>query len=488
MRGICEDCGAGPTLHAKARCRPCYWRAHREAVKERCPRCGELGNLRPSEGGVCGWCVRRGRPRTLPTPRACRRCGRVREHAAHGLCGSCYQADPAGLEVWLAGAIGRLGDRAPWWFADIALDLGRGHPSRAEGHLRSIEMLLAAGVDQPGAIVAALRTPGRSPGATARLAAEFFERAGLGRHLDEATRLAAGRRQRLLDRIPDRMRPGAAAFADHLLRGRARAVLHGGRGLADRTIEVRLGDLGTLARYLADRGISDWAVVSNSTLEAFVNLGRPGSRLPTLRAFFAFAKRRKLVLGNPAAGLQRVRPRGFSGRVLTLAEQRALLRRWTGTEAAPLERAIGFLCLLHGTSSAELRHLRLDAIDLEAGSVRLGHRRHPLPLDPLTADAIRACVAQRTIRPTINPHLVVTKVTRLHEGPCSEYFLARTLKATGFTPRVVRQTRLADLAQRTDPRLLAASFGLTEEGALHYVRDSIDAEEVVFAATEGRSV
>lgn len=488
MRGTCLDCGTGPILHAKGRCQPCYWRSHRVAAKEPCPRCGEQGVLRPAEGGVCGWCVRRGRPRKLPTPRSCRRCGRVREHAAHGLCGACYQADPVVVDVWLAGAIGRLGERTPGWFSEFAIDLARGHPSRAVGHLRKIERLLVAGVTQPEAIIAALRTPGRSPGATARFAAEFFGRAGLGNHLDEASRLAAGRRQRLLDRIPDRMRPGATAFADHLLRGRVRAELHGGHGLADRTIEVRLGDLGNLARHLADHGISDWALASSSTLEVFLNQGRPGSRLPTLRAFFAFARRRKLVLGNPAAGLQGARPRGFAGRVLTLAEQRALVRRWTGTEAAPLERAIGLLCLLHGTSSSELRHLRLDAIDLEAGTLRLGHRRHPLPLDPLTVDAIRTCVAQRAVRPTINPHFVVTKITRLHEGPCSEYFLARTLEATGLTPRVVRQTRLADLAQRTDPRLLAAAFGLTEEGALHYVRDSVDAEEVAFASTQERSV
>lgn len=488
MRGTCQDCGAGPILHAKGRCQPCYWRAHRVAAKEPCPRCGELGNLRPAEGGVCGWCVRRGRPRKLPTPRSCQCCGRVREHAAHGLCGACYQADPAVLDVWLAGAIERLAERTPSWFTAFAVDLARGHPSRAEGHLRRIERLLAAGVDEPGAITAALRTPGRSPGATARLAAEFFERAGFGRHLDEAARLAAGRRQRLLDRIPDRMRPGAAAFADHLLRGRIRAALHGGRGLADRTIEVRLGDLGHLARHLADHGISDWALASSSALEVFLNQGEPGSRLPTLHAFFAFARRRKLVLGNPAAGLRRFRPRGFAGRVLTLAEQRALVRRWTGAEAAPLERAIGLLCLLHGTSSSELRHLQLDAIDLEAGTLRLGRRRHLRPLDPLTDDAIRACLAQRAVRPTINPHFVVTKITRLHDGPCSEYFLARTLAATSLTPRVVRQTRLADLAQRTDPRLLAAAFGLTEEGALHYVRDSVDAEEVAFASTHERSV
>jgi len=392
------------------------------------------------------------------------------------------------LDVWVAGALERLGDRAPSWLTALAVDLARGHPSRAEGHLRRIERLLAAGVGEPNAIIAALRTPGRSPGATARLAAEFFERAGFGRHLDEASQLAAGRRQRLLDRIPDRMRPGAAAFADHLVRGRIRSELHGGRGLADRTIEVRLGDLGRLARHLTREGISDWALTSSSSLEDFLNQGRPGSRLPTLHAFFAFAGRRKLVLGNPAAGLRRSRPRGFAGRVLTLAEQRALIHRWAGADAAPLERSIGLLCLLHATSSSELRHLQLDSIDLEAGTLRLGRRRHLLPLDPLTADAIRACLAQRAVCPTINSHFVITRITRLHEGPCSEYFLARTLQATGLTPRVVRQTRLADLAQRTDPRLLAAAFGLTEEGALHYVRDSVDTEEVVFASTRVRSV
>ncbi len=488
MRGTCLDCGTGPVLHAKGRCQPCYWRAHREAVKETCPRCGEPGLLRPTEGGVCGWCVRRARPRRQPTPRACRRCGAVREHAAHGLCERCYEADRAGLDVWLAGALARLGDRAPWWFTTLGADLARGHPGRAETHLRLFAALLAGGTVARGGLVVGLRTPGRSPGATTRLVAESFERAGLGRHLDDAARMAAGRRQRRLDRIPDRLRPGAVAFADHLLRGRERSVLHGRGGLADLTIELRLGDLGHLARHLAEHGISDWAVVSTADLERFLDLGRSGSRLTTLHAFFAFARRRRLVLRDPAVALRRGPSVGFAGRVLTLAEQRALLRRWTDGATPALERLVGLLCLLHAASSAEMRDLRLDAIDLDAGSLRLGHREQPLPLDPLTADAIRAYLDVRGSRPTVNPHLIVTRITRLHEGPCSEYFAARTLRGAGLTPRVVRQTRLADLAQRTDPRLLAAAFGLTQEAALHYVRDSVDTEEVVFAATRARSV
>jgi integrase len=479
LTGVCADCGS-VELHAKRRCSPCYWRARRAAAKRRCPRCGQPGILRAEQGGICGWCVRRERPRVQPTPRTCRSCGRVALHDALGLCTACYQRDPARVATWTAGTLERLGATAPPWFADLAAELtDRSHPGSTLAHLRRVERVLAAGVSDPIAVVAALRTPGRSPGATAKLVAEFFTRDGLGPMPDEAARLAAARLDRRLQRLPARLRPAVEAFTRHLLGQRERAALLGRPGLTDTTIQARVADLAALAALLRSRGVTDWAGVTAADIEAFL-VTNVGSRLASARAFFAFARRRRLILVDPTSPIGRRAPKGFAGRVLSGPEQRALLRRWTSPDIDPNERLVGLLCLLHGTSPAELRNLKADDINPDATQARLGQRAHPVPLDPLTADAVQACLAARERSKTRNPHLIVTRGTRLHEGPCSPPFMTHLLDPAGVTPRLLRQTRLADLAHRVDPRLVAAAFGMTEGGALHYVTDTVDNEAVAF--------
>jgi hypothetical protein len=46
---------------------------------------------------------------------------------------------------------------------------------------------------------------------------------------------------------------------------------------------------------------------------------------------------------------------------------------------------------------------------------------------------------------------------------------------------LLRQTRLAELIHRFDPRLVAAAFGITPEGALHYLIGAVDTEAAAFA-------
>lgn len=477
--GNCLDCGSD-ALHARGRCTPCYWKAKREALKEDCPSCDRRRILVP-EAGICGMCVRRTRPRKKPTPRICTGCGRLAIHDGLGLCSPCYQRDPSRVATWTEGALMRLGDNAPVWFGPLAQDLvQRCSAPKATGHLRKVEALLHTGVGAaPAAIVAALHTSGRSAGATTRLVDEFFIRSGKGTHLDEPKRLAAGRRHRRLARVPESLRPGAEAFARYLLDSKIRAELHGHGQLADATIEARIADLAILAKQLTARGITDWAAVAVTDIEEFITTNT-GSRLATSRGFFAFARRRKLILINPAATIRRKSPRGFAGRILTLDQQRHLLARWSDHNVNPVERTAGLLSLLHGASCTELRHLRLADIDVGAGTVRFAGRPHRVPLDPLTAAALAEFLNARSTLLSANPYAFTTRYTRRHRDPVSSSFMTHVLDGAGITPTVLRQTRLADLAHRLDPRLVAAVFGMTEGGALHYVTDSVDNEENVF--------
>ena len=430
---------------------------------------------------MCGWCVRRSRPRRAPTPRVCRSCNRLARHAGLGQCDACYQRDPARLSIWVAGSLERLGEEAPWWFEGLCHDLVvRCATAVTLGHLRRVERAITNGVAaDPASLLEALRTQGRSPGALARLVNEFFERHNLGSFFDEETRLATGRRERRLDRLTPRMRPAVEAYADHLVRGQQRAQLHGHSPLAHRTIDVRLADVAALAAQLGAGGVDDWSTVTAVDIEAFITTN-VSSRLASSRSFFAFAKRRKLILVDPSAQINRSRPRGFSGHILSREHQRALLQRWVMPTIDAHERAVGLLCLLHGASGSELRALTLDDIDLDAGYLRLGRRPHPVPIDPATSSALGACLTARTSLQTTNRHLIVTRNTRGHDGPCSEYFMGHLLDPAGVRPSVLRHTRIADLAHRVDPRLTAIAFGMTEQGALHYVTDAVDNEEIHF--------
>lgn len=273
-------------------------------------------------------------------------------------------------------------------------------PTPRSRALRKVERLLHQGMVDPAAVVSALRVEGRSPGATARLVDEFFTRTHLGSHLDEVHRRAEQRRRRRLDRLPDSLRPAVKAFTDYLIGSRTRAALVGAAGLADATIEARIADLAVLAENLTSAGITDWAAVSGDDIEAFLTAST-GSRLASCRAFFAFARRRKIILVDPTGGITHKSPRGFAGRVLGPDQQRQLLRRWMRLDIDPRERLVGLLSLIHGAGG-------------------------------------------------------------------------------GVCPALLRQTRLADLTHQLDPRLVSATFGMTEGGALHYITDAVDDEAHVF--------
>ncbi len=199
--------------------------------------------------------------------------------------------------------------------------------------------------------------------------------------------------------------------------------------------------------------------------------------------FFSFARKRKLILINPTLGLTRERPRGFAGRTLDNVEQRRLIQRWMLTSTEPRERVVGLFALLHGMTSSQIRAVLVTDINTKAATMIIAGRPYHVPLDPITFAAIDAVLMARLALRTHNPHLILTKDSRAHDTAASPYFMTHILDPAGVTPAVLRQTRLADLAHSHDPRLVAAAFGMTAGGALHYVFDAVDREEEVFAST-----
>jgi hypothetical protein len=73
-------------------------------------------------------------------------------------------------------------------------------------------------------------------------------------------------------------------------------------------------------------------------------------------------------------------------------------------------------------------------------------------------------------------HAQVIDKNHLHDRPSSAADVVQVLAGAGVTARVVRQPRLADLAHRLDPRVVAAAFAITEGAALWYVTGTVDGQ------------
>lgn len=353
-------------------------------------------------------------------------------------------------------------------------------PSRAGGFVTDLGRLLEdKHPNSAQSLLERSRQPGRSMGSFARALEDFFTLRGPAMPTDQAERLAAGRRRRRLDAVPDPLRPAVIAFDASRMRAQDRARRAGTRPRSDHTLETALATLQDLARFLInDRGTHDWALLDVHDIEAFL-AALPKTRkrrLIVLRQFFHFARAQRIILVDPTRELTAKEPRGFRGTTPTLDQQRQLFRRWTtGQHVHPHEALMGMLALLHGASSSEMRALRIDQVDQQAQTARLGKRPHPVPLDPASWAVVQRCLAHRQAWPTDNPHVMVTKGTKAGRAAASTAYLSHVLDDCGFPPRMIRSTRLVELVNTLDPKLVSAAFGMDPQASLIYLADHVEA-------------
>ncbi|MFC8263877.1 tyrosine-type recombinase/integrase [Streptomyces sp. NPDC057291] len=315
-------------------------------------------------------------------------------------------------------------------------------------------------------------------GSFARALEDFFTLRSLALPTDQAERLAMGRRHRRVEAVPEPLRPAVAAFDISRMRAQDRARRAGTRPRSNHTLETALATLRDLANFLINERDKDgWSLVDVHDIEAFLAvLPRARKRrLTVLRQFFRFARSQKLVLVDPTRGLVAKEANGFRGQTLTLDQQRELFRRWTTEEHVhPHEALVGMLALLHGASSSEVRLLQITEVNHLAQSVRLGKRPHLVPLDPASWTVLQRCLAHREVWRTDNPHVMVTKGTKAGRSPASTAYLSHVLDECGSPPRMIRSTRLLDLVNTMDPKLVAAAFGMDPQATLIYLSDRID--------------
>ncbi|MEV0982688.1 site-specific integrase [Streptomyces sp. NPDC049915] len=366
------------------------------------------------------------------------------------------------------------------WLDDFVAHVAARHcVGRACGFVMDLGRLLQdEHSNSPQALIERSRRPGRSMGSFARALEDFFTLRGLALPTDQAERLAAGRRKRRIEAVPEPLRPAVVAFDASRMRAQDRARRAGTRPRSDHTLETALATMRDLALFLTNhRGKTDWALVDVHDVEAFLATLPKGRkrRLTVLRQFFRFARSQKMVLVDPTRTLTAKESNGFRGRTLTLEQQRELFRRWTtGSQVHPHEALLGMFALLHGASSSDIRLLQIADVNPLAQTVRLGKRPHPVPLDPASWAVLQRCLDHRDGWRTDNPHVMVTKGTKAGRSPASTAYLSHVLDACGFPPRMIRSTRLVDLVNTMDPKLVAAAFGMDPQATMIYLADHVD--------------
>ena len=420
---------------------------------------------------MCARCVHFTRRLASAKPlRACHRCGHVATIAAADLCKSCYNHEPGRIDTFSAGIKSRLRVVPDWFEAFVSWARERLTVIGTVTLLRDTATVIdAAASTLPSAVLAAAGAT--TIGSTLRC---FFVENGEAFRIDVGPQRHHAACQRRLDATPMPWRNAAQLFAGAEGERRARAARRGLRVDAFRTIETRLAVLRDLAVYLDALGRDGWTSVSRSDIERFVSsvAGTRRTQLLALDRFFQWARRRRLILTNPASGMKLTQPI-FRGSHLSLDEQRFAFHRWTTGKAPPGESFIGLAALLHGASRAELRVLRVEDIDIRAQTIRFG-RRTSMVMDPYTWDAALRCLDHHATSFSHNPFLLAAGRQRGRTEPPSLTSLDDALRpARPASFRSLRAARLARMVTHHDPIIVAGSHAITHKAALYYLTEGL---------------
>lgn len=239
-----------------------------------------------------------------------------------------------------------------------------------------------------------------------------------------------------------------------------------------RTTIVR--DISSIRTFLTGTGgrYSTLRQVTRDDITAWL-AGRPGRSRPqdasTLRGLFAVLKAERLIFANPARGVRIGRrnpsvPAPLSSHVLSVTAAAA--------QDNPALQVVVALAGVHALLPGQIRHLRLDQIDL-AGR-RLDPGGLDRPLDDFTATAASGYLACRRQRwpLTASPYLLVTRKTAHTGEPASRFWMTSLFRGLPVTASQLRDDRIVEeaLCGRADPLHLAAVFGFAPRTGLRYAQ------------------
>jgi hypothetical protein len=256
---------------------------------------------------------------------------------------------------------------------------------------------------------------------------------------------------------------------------------HGGPRRRPRSRRTIIRDIYSIRTFLADIG-TRYSMLRQVTRDDVASwlAGRPGWSRPqdasTLRSLFGTLKAEQLIFANPVRGVRVARrkpavPAPLPAHIVAATAAAA--------KDDPALRAVVALVGIHALLPGQIRHLRLDQVDLPGR--RLDPRGLDRPLDEFTADAIRGYLGFRKRRwpATTSPYLLVTRKTAHTGQPVSVFWMNRLFCSLPVTAEQLRDDRIIEeaLVGRADPLHLAAVFGFGPRTGLRYagaVRDLVE--------------
>jgi integrase/recombinase XerD len=252
------------------------------------------------------------------------------------------------------------------------------------------------------------------------------------------------------------------------------------RGQSEQTQKTYKALLDKFIAWAQQQGLTDWRAVELRHLMAFLQHERERPLAPpaqgaarrlssesvyleiaALRAFYRYCEAEKLLPVNQAENLSLPRRWQRLPKSLTDREIERLLQPPAREDPAALcDQAVLELAYASGLRLAELRHLRLEQLHLEAGFVTVvgkGNKERVVPVGRQAVAALEQYL--RAGRPKL-----VTRRT-----PANVFLTRRGTPFASVTLwlRVKRRVRLAGIERRVTPHMLRHSFAthLLEHGA-----------------------
>jgi integrase/recombinase XerD len=252
------------------------------------------------------------------------------------------------------------------------------------------------------------------------------------------------------------------------------------RGQAEHTQRTYAGLLGAFVAWSQAQGINDWQAVTLPHLMSFFQHERQRAlanqpkdsprrlsseslylEIAALRAFYRFAENEKLLPINHAENLSLPRRWKRLPKALTGPEiDRLLSPELPETPAGLCDQAVLELAYASGLRLAELQHLRLEQLHLEAGFINVigkGNKERVVPVGRKAVDALERYLAAgrpKLVRPRSPAAVFLTK-----RGTA---FAAVTLWL-----RIKQRVRRTGVGRNVTPHMLRHSFAthLLENGA-----------------------
>jgi integrase/recombinase XerC len=243
------------------------------------------------------------------------------------------------------------------------------------------------------------------------------------------------------------------------------------RRLSPRTVDAYLGDLGKLLGYAEQLQVTQWGQLDTGHVRALVAaVHRDGASprslqrlLSSIRTFFAFLMRERLVARNPAIGVAAPKRRRCLPHVLDVDQMGRLLAFEGDDPTAVRDRAMLELLYSSGLRLSELVGLDLADLDLSDGTVRVLGKGNKTRVVPVGSQAIAALRAWLGLRAT----LAAAGETALFVGPSGRRLAPRTVQR-----RLAGRARQQGIEAHVHPHALRHSF------ATHILESSQDLRAV----------